>query len=126
MKLSMQHWGIFKRLILGYLVILLVVIPLGVYSVLKLGQLSRITRSISSIDSETISNANRLIDSVYSQRSFDKKYIVSEDMDFHLQFLEVEKYVRKGTQILPEPQLAGAHLRDPSLLVRAVLGQRRI
>jgi len=94
----MQHWGIFKRLILGYLVILLVVIPLGVYSVLKLGQLSRITRSISSIDSETISNANRLIDSVYSQRSFDKKYIVSEDMDFHLQFLEVEKYVRKDLE----------------------------
>ncbi|MDQ1330726.1 MAG: hypothetical protein QG578_991 [Thermodesulfobacteriota bacterium] len=76
MKLFMQHWGIFKRLVLGYLVILLVVVPLGVYSVLKLGQLSRITRSISSIDSETISKANRLIDSVFSQRRFEKKYIL--------------------------------------------------
>ena len=94
----MRKFTIFKRLGLGYLVILLVVIVLGVYSTLKLDQLSQITRSISSIDSETIRVANRLRDDVLSQRGFEKKYVVSEDIDFHRQFLETEKYIEKDLE----------------------------
>jgi len=80
---------------LGFLVILLVVTALGVYSTLKLGQLNQIIRSISSIDNETMKMANRLRDTLLTQRKFEKKYVVSKDRDFHRQFLETEKYVEK-------------------------------
>jgi len=94
----MREFTIFKRLGFGYLVILLLVIALGVYSTLKLGQLNQITRSISSIDSETIRMANRLRDALFSQRGFEKKYFVSRDKDFHRQFLETEKYIEKDLE----------------------------
>ena len=94
----MRKFTIFKRLGLGYLVILLVVIALGVYSTLKLGQLNQITRSISSIDGETIRIANRLRDDVLSQRGFDKKYVMLKDIDYHRQFLETGKYIEKDLE----------------------------
>lgn len=90
----MRKFTIFKRLVLGYLLVLLIVIALGVYSTSRLDEMSRIIHSISSIDSETIKMADRIKDSVLSQRSLERKYIVSGDMDFYLQFIEVEKYLR--------------------------------
>ena len=106
---AMRKFTIFKRLSLGYLIILLVVIVLGVYSTLKLDQLNQITRSISSIDGETIRMANRLRDEILSQKGFEKKYVVSKDRDFHRQFLETEKYIEKdleyiGTLMDTEPK----------------------
>ena len=74
----MREFTIFKRLGLGYFVILLLVIALGVYFTLKLGQLKQITRSISSIDSETIRMANRLRDAFFSQGGVEKKYFVAK------------------------------------------------
>ena len=49
-----RGFTIFKRLALGYLAILLVVVALGIYTTLRLDHLNQITRSISSIDGETI------------------------------------------------------------------------
>jgi two-component system sensor histidine kinase GlrK len=90
----MRKFTIFERLGLGYIVILLVVIALGVYSTLKLDQLNQITRSISSIDSETMRIANRLRDDVLSQRGFEQKFVVLGDRGYYRQFLETEKYVK--------------------------------
>jgi len=86
---------IFKRIVLGFLVILLVVTALGVYSTLELDQLNQIIRSISSIDNETLRMGNRLRDTLLTQRRFERKYVVSKDRDFHRQFQETEKYVEK-------------------------------
>lgn len=94
----MRELTIFKRLGLSYLAILLVVIALGVYSTLKLDQLNRITRSISSIDGEIIRIAARLRAAALSQRGFEKKYVVSKDRDFHHQFLEAEKYIKNDLE----------------------------
>ena len=86
---------IFKRLAVGFLLILLVVTVLGAYSTLKLRELNQIIRSISSIDSETIRMAERLRDNLLTQRRFEKKYAVSKDRDFYRQFLETGTSVRK-------------------------------
>ncbi|MBW2661210.1 MAG: HAMP domain-containing histidine kinase, partial [Deltaproteobacteria bacterium] len=85
---------IFKRLALGYLAILLLVIALGIYTTLRLDQLNQITHSISSIDGETIRIANRLRNNSFSQSGFEEKYIVSRDKDFYHQFLEIEKHIK--------------------------------
>jgi len=84
--------GIFKRLFLGYLAILIVVVALGIYTTFRLDQLNQITRSISS-DGETIRMVAELRDNALSQRGFEKKYIVSRDEDFYHQFLEIEKHI---------------------------------
>ena len=94
----MRNFTIFKRLGLGYLLIVLVVIALGMYSTLKLGQLNKITRSINSIDNETIRLAERLRDTIFTERKFEKKYIVSKDEDFHRQFLETDKYINEDLE----------------------------
>jgi len=94
----MRKFTIFQRLGLGYLVILLLVIALGLYSTLKLRELNRITRHINSIDSETIRMTNSLRDALLSQRGFEKKYVVSRDKDYHRQFLETEKYIEKDLE----------------------------
>jgi len=94
----MKKFTIFKRLGLGYLVIISAVIALGVYSTLKLDQLNQVTRSINSIDNESMRIANRLRDAVFAQRGFDEKYVVSKDPDFQRQFLETQKYVENGLQ----------------------------
>jgi two-component system, NtrC family, sensor histidine kinase GlrK len=91
----MRNFTIFKRLGLGYLVILLLVASLGMYSAIKLRQVNQITRYINSIDSETIRRSTSLRDAVLSQRKFEKKYIVSRDEDYHRQFLETGQYIKK-------------------------------
>jgi two-component system, NtrC family, sensor histidine kinase GlrK len=91
----MKNFTIFKRLGLGYLVILLLVASLGMYSAIKLRQLNQITRYINSVDSETIRRSTSLRDAVLSQRNFEKKYIVSRDEDYHRQFLETGQYIKK-------------------------------
>lgn len=91
----MRSLTIFKRLGLGYLAILLVVIVLGVYVILKLGQLNQIIRSINSIDGETVRLANSSRDVALTLRGLEKKYVVSGDVDFYHRFLETEKYVKE-------------------------------
>lgn len=91
----MKGFTIFKRVGLGYLIILLVVAGIGVYSTLKLVQLSRITRSIHSIDAKVIKTADRLRDATLSQRVLEKKYSISKDEDFLSQFTETGKYIEK-------------------------------
>lgn len=92
---TMTKLTLFKRLVLGFLMILVILAALGIYSTLKLDQLNQTIRSINSIDSEIIRMANRLTDTLLSQRTFERKYFVSQDRDFYQQFLETEKYIRK-------------------------------
>ncbi len=95
---TMAKLNIFKRLVLGFLLILLVLTALGTYSTLKLEELNQIIHSISSIDSETIRMANRLRNVLLTQTKFEKKYVVSRDRDFHRQFLEIETYWKKDLE----------------------------
>lgn len=95
---AMKNFTIFQRLGLGFLVIVLIVIALGMYSTLKLRQLNQITLSIISIDNETIRLAEGLRDAVLSQRKFEQKYMVSKDEDFYRQFLETGTYIKEDLE----------------------------
>ncbi|MFO7985174.1 MAG: MCP four helix bundle domain-containing protein [Desulfatiglandaceae bacterium] len=92
---TMTKLTLFKRLVLGFLMILVILAALGIYSTVKLDQLNQTIRSINSVDGETIRMADRLSDTLLSQRTFERKYFVSQDRDFYHQFLETEKYIRK-------------------------------
>ena len=96
----MIKFTIFKRLVTGFLLILVVVIALGAYAALKFRELNQIIHSISSVDSETIRITDHLRESLFTQRKFEKKYVVSEDKDFFRQFLETEKSIQKELEQL--------------------------
>ncbi|MBN1903625.1 MAG: HAMP domain-containing protein [Deltaproteobacteria bacterium] len=108
---------IFKRLIAGFFLILLVVVALSAYSVLKFRELNQAIRSISAVDSETLRCADRLRDGLYTLRKFERKYVISEDKDFLDQFHETEKsFQRDLDQIKSLLDAAGNH--DRALLLR--------
>ena len=95
----MKNQTIFQRLLYGYLMILLAVAALGIYASLSLDHLNKITRSINAVDGKIIRTVNRLRDSILSQRGFEKKYIISKDDDFYLQFIKTEEYIEKELAI---------------------------
>ncbi|MBW1852835.1 MAG: MCP four helix bundle domain-containing protein [Deltaproteobacteria bacterium] len=90
-----MEFTIFKRLIFSYLVMMLFVIFLAGYMTFKLNQLNHLTRSIAFVDSTTIGIIERLLEAIYSQVSFEKKYLISKDKDFLNKFWEIHEYVVK-------------------------------
>jgi len=89
---------IFNRLILSYIIILLVVISLGIYTTLKLRQLNQITHSISFIGDKSFATINRLKQTIITQRGFEKKYILTRDEDFYLQFQKTINYIKNDLE----------------------------
>ena len=95
-----MKFTIFKRLAFSYMVIMLFVIFLAGYMTFKLNQLNRLTHSIASVDSATIGNIERLLDAIFSQVSFEKKYLISKDPDFFRKFWEIQDYVIQDIKAL--------------------------
>ncbi len=90
-----MKFTIFKRLIAGFFLILMVVVALSTFSVLKFRELNQAIRSISAVDSEILRWTDRLRDGLYTLSKFERKYVISEDMDFFDQFLETHKVFLK-------------------------------
>ncbi len=101
-----MKFTIFKRLTFGYIAIMLLVIFLGLYVTFKLNQLNLLTRSIASVDGSIINQIEHILDTMYSQVSFGKKYLISKDNDFYKQFVEIKGYFQMDMEAL-EPFLVG-------------------
>ncbi|MFC1862571.1 ATP-binding protein [Thermodesulfobacteriota bacterium] len=84
-----MKFTILKRLVLGNIVIMVIVITMGVYVALKLSQLNRMTHDIASIDASTIRLLEQVLGNLISQTGFEKKYLISKDGDFYLQFYKL-------------------------------------
>jgi two-component system sensor histidine kinase GlrK len=86
-----MRFTIFKRLTIGYAAIMILVIFLGVYVTLKLIQLNRLTRDVALVDSATVGQIDNIFDTLFTQVSFEEKYLISRDRDFYNKFWEVEE-----------------------------------
>ena len=86
-----MKFTILKRLIFGYVAIMLLMVFLGVYITLQLNKLNRFVREISSVDGTTIDLTERLSDKLFSQVGFEKKYLISQDQDFYQKFWDIMK-----------------------------------
>lgn len=101
-----MKFTIFKRLTFGYIAIMMLVIFLGIYVTFKLNQLNLLTRSIATVDSSIINQIEHIVDAMYSQESFGKKYLISGDEDFYKQFIDIKEYLREDMETL-RPFLEG-------------------
>lgn len=81
---------IFKRLTIGYAVIMALIIFLGVYVTVKLKEISNLTRDVGTIDAKKIEITERLSDQIFSQVGFERKYLISKDPDFFKQFWKIQ------------------------------------
>jgi two-component system sensor histidine kinase GlrK len=70
---------------------MILVIFLGVYVTLKLIQLNRLTRDVALVDSATVGQIDNIFDTLFTQVSFEEKYLISRDRDFYNKFWEVEE-----------------------------------
>jgi len=90
-----MRFTIFKRLTFGYLTIMMLVLFLVVFVTIKLNQLTRLTRTASSVDGQIVRLAERLSNNIFSMVSFEKKYLISKDNDFYQHFLEIREDFNK-------------------------------
>ncbi len=89
-----MKFTIFKRLTLGYTVIMVLVVFLGVYTVLKLNRLNDLNQEINRVDGAVIRLSEDLLDTLFSQTGFEKKFLVSKDEDFYREFWNIDRLVR--------------------------------
>jgi two-component system sensor histidine kinase GlrK len=85
MKLS-----IFSRLTLGYFVIFVIMGIVNGYTLWQLHQISRGTKQIINIDERILETKKKLVDNILSQMEYEKKFAITKDSIFHLQFLSSE------------------------------------
>ena len=70
---------IFDRITIGYGVIMVLVLFMGVYATVKLNQINRISLTIDQVDDATIKLAEKLSELLFSQVGFGKKRDASRD-----------------------------------------------
>jgi signal transduction histidine kinase len=83
--------NIFWRLFIGYLVISMLGMMVGVYAINQLRKLNTATRHILNVDNRILESDKRLADLTLSQHKFLKKYTITQDRNLYEQFLSLKK-----------------------------------
>lgn len=79
---------------------MILVMFLGGYVTFKLNQLNHLTREIAAVDVNTITLCEHLLDKLFSQVGFEKKFLISKDQDFYQKFREINDRVTQDMQNL--------------------------
>lgn len=86
---------IFKRMVLGNVLILLLVFTLGIVIIFNQTRLQNVTSEIVFKHQESIIVGDRILDSFTSLVKFGEKYFLSKDMDYYNRFLDVNLVLEK-------------------------------
>ncbi len=78
---------IFWRLIIGYLIIFILVMMVGVYAFIQLRRFNTVTQYILNVDNRLLEYDKKLVDLTLSQHRFLKKHIITKDQNLYTQFL---------------------------------------
>jgi len=84
-------FGIFPRLTAGYLVVLFLLGGSNVYAILKLVQFNTLILNSYNEDIRLLDFEKKLVDSIFSQRRFEQKYILTKDTVLYNQFLSAKE-----------------------------------
>ena len=87
----MMRLTIFWRLIIGYLIIFILVMMVGVYAIIKLRQFNTVTQYILNVDNRILEYEKKLVDLTLSQHRFLKKYIITRDQSLYNQFFSAKE-----------------------------------
>ena len=84
--------SLLMRLTLGYIAILVLVIALGVYVAINLNQINLLIRGTAE-DGATLAHMEHLMEAIFSQVSFERKYLISQDPDFRKKFQDIQDLI---------------------------------
>ncbi len=93
---------IFKRLVIGNVIILLLVFILGSTVIFNLTGLQKLTREIVVKNQKSLIVGDRLMDSLVSLVNFGEKYFVSGDIDYYNRFLDVKIGLNRDFEIFKD------------------------
>jgi two-component system sensor histidine kinase GlrK len=82
-----MRFGIFPRLTAGYLVVLFLLGASNVYAILKLVQFNTVILNSYNEDIRLLNSEKKIVDSIFSQRRYEQKYILTKDLVLYNQFL---------------------------------------
>ena len=80
---------IFSRVLIGYLILIILVIVMGAYTFYQMSQINEVTQSILTINNQMLDYSEKLLDLIYSQVRYEKKFIISKDEIFYNEFLRL-------------------------------------
>ena len=86
----MKKLTIFSRVLTGYLILIVLVIAMGTYTFYQMGQINKVTQSILNINNQMLDYSEKLLDLIYSQVRYEKKFIISKDEIFYNEFLRLK------------------------------------
>lgn len=100
---------IFSRLLIGYLILFVLVIGMGVYAIFQMSQISDITQSILTLNNRIIDSTTKLSEIIFSQVRYERKFIISKDEAFYNEFLKLkndfDRYLTEMRSIIDDPQV---------------------
>jgi two-component system sensor histidine kinase GlrK len=78
---------LFRRLIVGYLLILILTISASVFAIFILRQFDSVTRSIREVDDRVLEYEKKLSDTLLSQIQYERKFLIGKDEVLYNRFL---------------------------------------
>jgi two-component system sensor histidine kinase GlrK len=97
---------------------MLMILFMGLYVTLKLNQLNALIYKVAAVDNATVKLGEGLLDSLFSQVGFEKKYLISHDSDFYNQHHDMRTAFQKG--------LGEIEALTASSKVKALLGEVKV
>lgn len=86
---------IFTRMMIGYLAILIPMVAVSAYAFSQLKVFQGVTDDILQIDNRMRDLVQKIADSILTQTSFERKYVITKDQEFIHQFELVEKDIHQ-------------------------------
>jgi two-component system sensor histidine kinase GlrK len=109
------RFGIFPRLTAGYLVLLFLLVASSVYAILKLVQFNATIVSDYQQEIRMLDTGRRIVDSVFSQRRNEQKFLLTRDDVFYGQFLaakaDFDRLIAELKTLSPSPGKSELHGR---------------
>ena len=98
-------------MVIGYLAIFLLVIAMGVYAFVQIGQINEVTQSVLVTNNRVIDYTQKLTDSILSQIRYERKFIITKDAVFYNEFSRLRgdfnRYLEEVMPITDSPQVTG-------------------
>jgi len=95
---------IFSRVLIGYLILIILVMAMGVYTFYQMGQINEVTQSILTINNQMLDYSEKLLDLIYSQVRYEKKFIISKDDIFYNEFLRLRNDFDRTLEGIKPPE----------------------
>jgi two-component system sensor histidine kinase GlrK len=87
---------LFWRLMIGFLIIFILVLTVGVYAMVQLKELNSVTYYILNVDQNILKTHKRIMDQLFSQHRFLKKYLITKDQGLYDRYLTVREQVNQS------------------------------